>query len=137
MIPDKYIKIKYGMSLMNLKRANKNKMSYEKYPFATQGDFLTGTKSKIKRYNEPLLFKKLFKNFKKNLKDAKKLIIIGYGCHDEEINRLITENFDYKAKPSYIVSPNPNEKVKLFAKKINAHVLDMGVEAIKEQTFLS
>lgn len=137
MIPDKYIKIKYGMSLMNLKRANKNKMSYEKYPFATQGDFLTGTKSKIKRYNEPLLFKKLFKNFKKNLKDAKKLIIIGYGCHDEEINRLITENFDYKAKPSYIVSPNPNEEVQLFAKKINAHVLDMGVEAIKEQTFLS
>ena len=135
MIPDKYVKIKYGMSIMNLKKGNKSKMAYEKYPFAIHGDFLTGTTSKIKRYKEPLLFKKLFRKFRKNLKDTEALIIIGYGCHDTEINKMIIENFDYKNKSSYIVVPHPSEQVKKFANKINAKCLDMKVEDIDSNTF--
>ena len=135
MIPDKYIKIKHGMSIMNLKKANKSKMAYEKYPFATHGDFLTGTTSKIKRYKEPLLFKKLFRKFRKNLRETKALIIIGYGCHDIEINKMIIENFEYKNKPSYIVVPQLSEQIKKFANRINATLLYMGVEAIDVNTF--
>lgn len=135
MKPDKYVKIKHGMSVMNLKKANKSKMAYEKYPFAIHGDFLTGTTSKIKRYKEPLLFKKLFQKFRKNLKEAKALIIIGYSCHDIEINKMIIEDFDYKNKPSYIIVPQPSEQIKKFANTINAKLLDMGVEAIEVSTF--
>jgi hypothetical protein len=31
------------------------------------------------------------------------LIIIGYGCKDVGINEMITENYEYKHKPSFIV----------------------------------
>ena len=31
------------------------------------------------------------------------MIIIGYGCKDVGINEMITENYEYKHKPSFIV----------------------------------
>jgi hypothetical protein len=75
-------------------------------------DFLTGTTAKIKRYKEPF-YKDLIRIFKQNLKDADKLIIIGYGCKDEKINEYIKEEFDCN-KPCYIINP-PNDSIKAFA----------------------
>ena len=92
MVPDKYVKIKWGMGAGDIMKSRKHKNGYNESPFVYHADFLTGTTSKIQRYNEPLLFKKLFKRFKKNLRDAEQLIIIGYGCKDKEINEIIMDN---------------------------------------------
>lgn len=76
MIPEKYVKIKYGVGAGNIMKGRKSKRGYDVSPFEYHSDFLTGTTSKIKRYNEPLLFKKLFKKFKTNLKNAEILISV-------------------------------------------------------------
>ena len=60
MIPDKYVKIKGGMGAGDIMKSRKSKMAYNISPFEYHADFLTGTTSKIQRYNEPLLFRKLF-----------------------------------------------------------------------------
>lgn len=77
MIPDKYVKIKWGMGASDIMKSRKSKIGYDISPFEYHADFLTGTTSKIQRYNEPLLFRKLFKRFKKNLRQADKLIYSG------------------------------------------------------------
>lgn len=130
---DTYVKISQGISSGDLLRACGRKMKYETSPFELHADFLTGTTSKILRYKETF-YNKLFKKFRQNLKNAEKLIIIGYGCQDKGINDMIFNNFD-KSKPSYIVTPYPNEHIKNFAKNINANILNMGVESITTNTF--
>lgn len=130
---DTYVKISKGINSGDLLRAYGRKMKYELSPFELHADFLTGTTSKILRYKEPF-YNKLFKRFRKNVNNAEKLIIIGYGCQDKGINDLILNNFD-TSKPSFIVSPNPNEHIRNFAKMINATLLDMGVEKITKNTF--
>lgn len=56
MIPDKYVKIKWGMGTGDIMKSRKSKIGYDISPFEYHADFLTGTTSKIQRYNEPLLF---------------------------------------------------------------------------------
>lgn len=70
MIPIKYVKIREGIGVSDLLRGIRSKMGYESCPIAYHADFLTGTTSKIEKYNNPLLFKKLFKRFRKNLRNA-------------------------------------------------------------------
>lgn len=59
MKPEKYIKIKWGIGASNIIKGRKSKYGYDASPFEYHADFLTGTTSKIKRYDETLLFKKL------------------------------------------------------------------------------
>jgi len=91
MKPDKYVKIKWAIGAGDIIKGRKSKIGFNASPFAYHSDFLTGTTSKIQRYNEPLLFRKLFKKFKNNLRNAEKLIIIGYGCKDAGINEIIQD----------------------------------------------
>ncbi len=103
---DAYIKTRWGISDTDFYKEIKKKgklVEYENCPINYHPDFLTGTTSKISRYREPLFYKRLFDLFKQNLKKAEKLIIIGYGCKDTEINRLILEEFG-TSKPCYIVN---------------------------------
>lgn len=130
---DTYVKISKGINSGDLLRACRRKMKYEFSPFELHADFLTGTTSKILRYKEPF-YNKLFKRFRNNLHNAERLIIIGYSCQDQGINDIIFNNFD-TSKQSFIVSPNPNEHIRNFAKKIKATILDMGVEKITKNTF--
>jgi hypothetical protein len=58
------------------------------------------------------------------LKEAEILIIVGYGCKDSEVNKMITENFDYKEKKCFLGDPFPNENVKKFANQIGAKIID-------------
>ena len=127
MIPIKYVKIREGIGVSDLLRGIRSKMGYESCPIAYHDDFLTGTTSKIERYNNPLLFKKLFKRFRKNLRNAEKLIIIGYGCKDEGINKMILENFDFAHKSTYIFDKYAGDKVRDLGKKLSAKVID-GIE---------
>ncbi len=128
-----YIKIPYGINSGDLLRSCGRKMKYELSPFELHADFLTGTTSKMLRYGEPF-YKNLFKRFRYNLRNAEKLIIIGYGCHDKGINDMIFENFD-KSKPAFVVSPNPTSSINDFAQRINATILGMGVESITTKIF--
>lgn len=137
MIPENYVKIKWGIGAGDIMKSRKSKIGYDISPFEYHADFLTGTTSKIKRYNEPLLFRKLFKKFRKNLRDADKLIIIGYGCKDEGINEMIKENFDYRNKPSFIIDAYAKDgsQVDLFKKKLQAKLLRVQINDISKSLF--
>lgn len=137
MVPQKYVKIRYGMRAGDVIKGRKSKIGYDISPFPYHADFLTGTTSKIQRYNEPLLFKKLFKKFKKNLQNAEKLIIIGYGCKDVAVNKIIKENFDYRNKKIFIVDPFAKEgsKVMEFKEELQAKLLRTGINDICKSLF--
>ena len=136
MIPDKYIKIKWGIGAGDIMKSRKHKNGYDESPFVYHADFLTGTTSKIQRYNEPLLFKKLFKRFNKNLRDAEQLIIIGYGCKDKGINEIIKENFDYQHKPAFIIDKYAGNQVVEFGKEINAVIHMTDPNSINSKLFI-
>lgn len=105
--PETYIKSRWGIGNTDFYKEIKKKgniLDYENCPANYHPDFLTGTTPKISRYQEPLLYKKLFELFRKNLNQAEILIIIGYGCKDCEINRYILEEFG-RNKPCFIIDP--------------------------------
>lgn len=137
MIPENYVKIKWGIGAGNIMKSRKSKVGYDISPFEYHADFLTGTTSKIKRYSEPLLFRKLFKKFRKNLRNAEMLIIIGYGCKDEGINEIIKENFDYNHKPLFIIDAYAKDEsqVDLFKKELQAKLLRVQINDISKALF--
>ena len=136
MKPEKYVKIKWGIGSGNIIKGRKSKYGYDASPFEYHADFLTGTTSKIKRYDEALRFKKLFKKFRNNLSKANSLIIIGYGCKDKGINEMIKDNFDYKNKPSFIIDKYAGASVETFAQKINAKIIKESIDRIDKTRFI-
>ena len=136
MILDRYVKIKWGMGAGDIMKSRKSKLGYNISPSEYHADFLTGTTSKIQRYNEPLLFRKLFKRFKKNLRQADKLIIIGYGCKDKGINEIIKEYFDYQHKPSFIVDKYAGDMVVEFGEEIKAVLHKTDIDSINPNLFI-
>lgn len=137
-VPEVYIKTRYGIGFGELLKEVMDQNGQPRYDncwITYHSDFLTGTTSKIQRYKEPLLYTRLFKLFVANLKDADSLIIIGYGCKDLEVNRLILGNFDHQNKPSYIVDPYPSNAVKEFCKSIGAKLVVEQLENLKGTNF--
>jgi len=66
--------------------------------------FLTGRKTKkLQYYNEP--YKSLFKEFKKHLDMADKLVVIGYGGNDNVINNVVKDYYNWKEKQLIVVAP--------------------------------
>ena len=125
LIPENYIKNKWGVKTTEFYKRiidEAGNFKDENCAINYHSDFLTGTTSKIERYKEPLLYKNLFKLFKKNLNDAEKLIIIGYGCKDTEINRYILKEFGTK-KPCLIINPFAEDAVRNFAKEIGKNAV--------------
>lgn len=137
MIPENYVKIKWGIGAGDIMKSRKSKIGFDISPFEYHADFLTGTTSKIQRYNEPLLFRKLFKKFRKNLREAEKLIIIGYGCKDKGINEMIIENFDFSHKQSFIVDAYAKEgsQVDSFKEEIHAKLHRVQIDDIEKSLF--
>jgi hypothetical protein len=120
--PETYIKTRWGIGNTDFYKEFKNKdgqLEYENCTINYHPDFLTGTTSKIERYREPLLYKKLFELFKKNLINAKMLIIIGYGCKDLEINKYIVDYFG-KDKPCFVIDPSAGNTVKEFITELGS-----------------
>lgn len=133
LIPEKYIKTRYGVGFSELYKEVQNEngeLTYDRCWINYHADFLTGTTSKIERYAEPLLFKELFQRFRDNLKEAEKLIIIGYGGRDSEVNKMILENFACKSKPSFIIDPFPGEDVKKLREQVEAKLIQEHLENI-------
>jgi len=130
---ENYLKIKRSVNIHQLYKEIKigGKLSYHRDNINFNADFLTGTTSKIERYNEPLLYQKLFEHFRSNLQTSEKLIIIGYGGKDTEINKMISEHFDYKNKPSYIIDPKPGDKINELKSKLNSKLITKDLEKIE------
>ncbi len=132
--PEKYVKTRWGIGVSNLYKEiqdDKGELKYHHCWVNYHADFLTGTTSKIERYSEPLFYKNLFQHFRDNLKDAEKLIIIGYGGKDSEINKMILENFDFKNKPSYIIDPYAGEYIKALQDQIGAKLIEKELDIIE------
>lgn len=125
--PTEYIKIRKGVSTSNLYKEVEDEdgnFFYENDFTNYHPDFLSGTTHKILRYDEEGYFKEVFEHFVNNLKKSNKLIIVGYGCRDSEINKMIVKNFDFKNKPVFILDPFPSDEVKSFAAEINAEIIE-------------
>lgn len=134
--PSNYLKTRWGVNIIELYKEKKNDKGEFEYDFCFNNyhaDFLTGTTSKIVRYQEPLLYKRLFELFRQNLKEATSLLIIGYGAKDSEINKMLLENFDYKNKPSYILDPFAKDELKGLAEKLGAKILKSNLENVQYQ----
>jgi len=134
LIPETYIKSGYAVGHTEHYKEKVNEegnLEYENSWINYHSDFLTGTTSKIERYTEPLLFKKLFELFKTNLKNAEKLIIIGYGAKDQEINNIIIDHFDFNNKKTFIIDPYAGDVVKEFGVKLNAKIIKKQLENIE------
>lgn len=131
---DTYVKIKMGMGTTEFYKEVEDGKGGYKYVndwINYHPDFLSGTTSKILRYGEPYYYDKVFSNFKTNLSQSNKLIIIGYGCGDSEINNMIEANFDYKKYPVIIVEPYPTKQTESFAKKFNGKIIEKTPSTLK------
>ena len=95
--------------------------TYKTYPFHDFCDFLTGTEKDYT--NEP--YKSFIEMFEKNLKCAEKLIIIGYGFKDKNINRIIMNQYNYQKIPIHIVDRNNMVK---YGLALNAQFHPKGIE---------
>lgn len=123
---DTYVKIKYGVELTELYKEIDDEKGGFKYIndwINYHPDFLSGTTSKILRYGEPYYYDKVFSNFKHNLSNSNRLVIIGYGCGDSEINNMIEKYFKYQKYPIIIVDPYPSELTKTFVNKFKANLI--------------
>lgn len=131
--PEKYVKTRWGIGfgemLKEVKGAN-GELSYEECWVNYHADFLTGTTSKIERYQEPLLYKVLFEHFRNNLEKAEKLIIIGYGGRDTEVNRMILTHFDFKNKPAFIIDPFAGDSIKKIREQIGGVLVEKHLEEV-------
>ncbi|MCK4921236.1 SIR2 family protein [Candidatus Pacearchaeota archaeon] len=136
--PEKYVKTRFGIGFSELYKEIKTKsgeIKYDRCWINYHADFLTGTTSKIERYAEPLLFKTLFQHFKSNLNEAEKLIIIGYGGKDSEINQIISDHFDYKDKLVYILDPYPSNLLNNLKERIGAKLINKQLEFAEIKDF--
>lgn len=132
-VPVKYVKIKQGMNPYDVSNLVRCQRKYEYSSSAIYCDFLSGTQTKIKRYKNPYLYKKLFGLFAERLRKAGKLIIIGYGCGDTKINEIISNNYKGADKKLYMINPdaeNLKEKIHIdgvvipISKSVNGGILD-------------
>lgn len=126
-VPDNCIKLKRLISPGDIMKTIKSKREYDD-SFEINTFCMTGLVSKQNLYNEPLMVRKLFKRFRTNLHKAELLIVIGYGCKDEGINKIIKENYDYKAKQVIIIDVGKDDSVRNFANETNAKHFTTGVE---------
>ena len=130
-VPQKCLKIKPKMNIVELLRGHGSKKRYEPSHNSYHAEYLMGNKTKKEAYENPVFYKKIFSHFKKNLRKSDKLIIIGYSGRDEEINRLIKECFDYEHKPIYIIDTQTDTvEMRKFEKEMNAHLHQHSIETL-------
>ncbi len=117
-----YVKFPWKTDLTNIKRRNtkgRDDLDFSNY----HSDFLSGTTSKILRYREPKYYDVMFGHFQDNLASCDKFVIIGYGCLDSEINKMIDSSLKRGCK-IYMVDPYPSVTVLDFAKSHGATLIE-------------
>ena len=127
-----YVKFPWKTDLTNIKKRDKEGdiLDFTNY----HSDFLSGTIFKKSRYDEPKYFGVMLGHFEQNLSDADKLIIIGYGCLDSGINKIIDEKLK-TGVPIYVVDPYPSEAVSDFVTQKGAKLIKKTPEEIILEDF--
>lgn len=135
LVDDCEVKFRYGMSLMDLERERTSKNGYDNDFYSYHADFLTGATTKITYYRRSNFYKKMFRKFRNNLKQAKVLIVIGYGGKDEGINDYLLSYYDYSNKPCYIIAPgiSKNPKLNDLADKLHAKKIEKSISDFDER----
>ncbi|MDR6942935.1 SIR2 family protein [Mucilaginibacter pocheonensis] len=126
---DNFIKIKKGIAAGDLLKevvSEDGDKIYIRDWINYHSDFLSGTTSKILRYNEPIYYKVVFDHFRKNLETSDRLIIIGYGCRDTEINQLIIEHAG--GRPIFLVDPYPHNDTYAFCERAGGKLIVKNLE---------
>ena len=136
LVDDCEVKIRDGMSLMDLERERSRKNGYDNDFFSYHADFLTGATTKIAYYHRSGFYKKMFRKFKNNLIRAKALVVIGYGGKDNGINDYLFNYFDFHNKPCFIIDPyiSHNAQLMALADKMNAVKIEKGIRDFNEHT---
>lgn len=122
-----YLKLKINIPITQVYKECELKtgeLGYLNDPINYHTDFLSGTTSKILRYDEPVYYNKMFSHFRVNLKNSNKLIVIGYGGADDEVNNIIEDSFDFKNNEVYIVEPYPSERTNQFIERFGVKLLE-------------
>jgi hypothetical protein len=95
---------------------------------STHPDFLSGTVSKIRHYTMSY-YKELHEHFSSNLNESLILIVIGYGFHDDEINRVIQEDFLRHRKKMVVIDiKTPSSRL---VSDYNVSVIQKSISEIK------
>ncbi|MFO8000081.1 MAG: hypothetical protein R6U46_02485, partial [Marinilabilia sp.] len=71
----------------------------------------------------------------KNLNNSERLICIGYGCGDNEIDNIIESKFNFKEKTVYIVDPYPSEQTLKFINRFGGKLIMKSPENIESSDF--
>lgn len=86
------VKSAYGArfdSLLKEYKNDKGEIKYFSCWWNYHPDFLTGVKTKPKRYDEPFFYEKVFKHFEENLSNSGIVIVIGYAFRDDKVNKYL------------------------------------------------
>lgn len=59
------------------------------------------------------------------------LVIIGYGGRDQEVNRIISECFDFKNKPTFVVNSFAGESVEELVDNLEGTLIDEHLENLR------
>lgn len=70
--------------------------------------FLSGTTTKMSQYGEPF-YSEMLTHFEDNLRNCKRLIIIGYGFWDDGINQRIEDHCLSRGIVPLVISPSPSQ----------------------------
>lgn len=121
-LPLKYVKAKSGILPYEFYKTTRNKMRNECCLTDYSESFLSGTISKTLHYTE-MFYKNLFHKFDNRLKNAERLIVIGYSGKDEEINKHIIEHFNKKNTSCTIIDHSPDVDLRELANQMHAKIL--------------
>ena len=91
-------------------------------PFNYRGEFLSGMSVESIRRNYPIYCNLVMDNFRKSLEESDKLMIIGYGGGDYDVNQQIYKYFQSN-KPSVVIDPNPSSRIVKMAVTLNSQVI--------------
>jgi len=127
-----YVKFPWRTDLTNIKKRDNQRdiLDFTNY----HSDFLSGTIFKKSRYAEPKYFGVMLGHLEKNLSESDKLIIIGYGCLDSGINKIIDEKLKTGAL-IYVVDPFPSPAVLDFVTQKGAKLIKKTPEEIMLEDF--
>ena len=118
-----FVKLKTGVHPFYLSKLNNRTMEYEdSLSPSPNPDFLSGTEIKKAKYNNPYLYSRLFKKFKKKLLQAHQVIIIGYGAKDMGINNYLYDNI--RNARVTIFDYSPDEYVYNLQKRLDAILIE-------------
>ena len=98
-------------------------------PFNYRGEFLSGMSVESIRANYPIYCNLVMDHFRKSLEESDKLMIIGYGGGDYDVNDHIYKYFPSN-KPSVVIDPNPSSRIVKMAVSLNSQVIRKPLEEL-------